>query len=56
MLLRDFHLPLFVTDKWIKCYCELILGLASLLLVYLVLRLGHNDPYERRTNDFLTVT
>ena len=20
------------------------------------LRLGHNDPYERRTNDFLTVT
>ena len=32
MLLRDFHLPLFVTDKWVKCYCELILGLASLLL------------------------
>ena len=31
MLLRDFHLPLFVTDKWVKCYCELILGLASLL-------------------------
>ena len=30
MLLRDFHLPLFVTDKWVKCYCELILGLASL--------------------------
>ena len=27
MLLRDFHLPLFVTDKWVKCYCELILGL-----------------------------
>ena len=25
-----FHLPLFVTDKWVKCYCELILGLASL--------------------------
>ena len=20
MLLRDFHLPLFVTDKWVKCY------------------------------------
>ena len=32
MLLRDFHLPLFVTDKWVKCYCELILGLASLPL------------------------
>ena len=31
MLLRDFHLPLFVTDKWVKCYCELILGLASLV-------------------------
>ena len=30
MLLRDFHLPLFVTDKWVKCYCELILGLVSL--------------------------
>ena len=30
MLLRDFHLTLFVTDKWVKCYCELILGLASL--------------------------
>ena len=36
MLLRDFHLPLFVTDKWVKCYCELILGLASLLLRLLV--------------------
>ena len=26
-----FHLPLFVTDKWVKCYCELIFGLASLI-------------------------
>ena len=33
MLLRDFHLPLFVTDKWVKCYCELILGLASLHVI-----------------------
>ena len=33
MLLRDFHLPLFVTDKWVKCYCELILGLASLSVI-----------------------
>ena len=34
MLLRDFHLPLFVTDKWVKCYCELILGLASLSMIF----------------------
>ena len=33
MLLRDFHLPLFVIDKWVKCYCELILGLASLIQI-----------------------
>ena len=31
MLLRELHLPPFVTDKWVECYWELNLGLASLL-------------------------
>ena len=27
-----FPFTLFVTDKWVKCYCELILGVASLVI------------------------